>query len=347
MVIEKIIKKNILQLEPYSSARDEYQGKEGIFLDANENPNDFDYARYPDPYQRKLKSRISEIRGVPEENIFLGNGSDEIIDLLIRTTCEPGTDSILSLDPSYGMYKVSAAINNVDIDLVEMTAELEVDVEQLMLKLATEPKIVFICSPNNPNGAVIPNIIIENILQRASGLVVVDEAYIDFADSQSWVSKLAEYDNLLVLQTFSKAWAGAGLRVGMAFAQPWLVTILNKVKPPYNISTPAQELALEKLTNLPKLEESIELIKNERQRLAVFFEQLEIVEKVFPSQANFLLVRFQNADEVMKCLISNKVIVRNRSSQKQCNNTLRISVGTPRENEQLMSLLTKFKNSKS
>ena len=347
MEITKIIKPNILALQPYSSARDEYTGNEGIFLDANENPYDFDHARYPDPYQRKLKVKLSEVRNVPYESIFIGNGSDEIIDLLIRITCEPGEDRILSLDPSYGMYKVSAAINKVQIDLVAMDGELNVDEYQLNLKLKDEPKIVFICSPNNPNGGLIPQAIIEQVLEKANGLVVIDEAYIDFADTESWVSRIAEHDNLLVLQTFSKAWAGAGLRIGMAFAQPWLVSILNKVKPPYNISSPAQELALERLADLPKLKASIELIKEQRKRLEIFLSQLDIVEKVFPSQANFLLARFQDADKVMEYLTAHKIIVRNRSNQNRCKSTIRISVGNQRENDELINLLLEFQNKKS
>lgn len=341
--ISTIIKPNILSMNPYSSARDEYTGHDGVFLDANENPHPFDYARYPDPYQQDLKNRISAIRKVAVKNIFLGNGSDEIIDLLIRCTCQAG-DRILTLDPSYGMYKVSAAINDITIDLAPLDTQFTVKEKQFFQKLNAHHKLIFICSPNNPNGGIVSKTFVEKLLQQASGLVVIDEAYIDFSDESGFLPWIDKYKNLVVLQTFSKSWAAAGLRIGMAFTAEWLVAILNKVKPPYNISAPTQQLALERLNDMSKLEASITAIKLEREVLKIALSKLPVVEKIFPSEANFLLVRFQDADSVMAYLLEQKIIVRNRSTQHNCQNTLRISVGTKQENLLLINKLKEYNN---
>ena len=338
-----IIKPNILAMEPYSSARDEYTGKEGIFLDANETPHSFDFARYPDPYQYDLKKKISTVRAIPVEQIFLGNGSDEIIDLLIRTTCL-ADDRILTLDPSYGMYKVSAAINDTAIDLAPLDSDFNVLEDSLFQQLTEKHKLVFICSPNNPNGGTVSKHFVEKLLKKCDGLVIIDEAYIDFSDTESFCSWVGLYPNLVVLQTFSKSWAGAGLRIGMAYASEWLVQILNKVKPPYNISAPSQKLALERLNDMGALQQSIKLIIEQRAYLSAELIKLDNVQRVYPSEANFLLVKFQNADDVMTYLQNSNIIVRNRSNQHQCKNTLRISVGTAPQNKILLTKLKDYRH---
>jgi histidinol-phosphate aminotransferase len=337
--LSKLIKPNILKLDPYTSARDEYQGAEGIFLDANENPYDLNYNRYPDPYQSQLKARISKWRSVDADRIFIGNGSDEIIDLLIRATCESGKNRILSLDPSYGMYKVSSAVNDIAIDLVALNTDLSVNMNDLSAKLSVDHKLIFINSPNNPNGGIIPRDIIEHILTATDNLVVIDEAYIDFSNTDSWCHRLDEFDNLIVLQTFSKSLGAAGIRVGMGFMNPYLIQILNKIKPPYNISIPNQEAALSRLDNLDKVKAYVSQIKASREKLIKSLNGLSIVEYVFPSEANFLLVRFYDHAKVFSTLIEHKIIVRDRSSNTNCENSLRISIGTEPEMEKLMRIL--------
>ena len=340
--INKYFKPSVIALEPYSSARDEYVGSEGIFLDANENGHAFDYNRYPDPYQKALKQEIGRWRKLEPKSIFLGNGSDEIIDLLIRTTCQTGKDRILSLDPSYGMYRVSSSINEISLDLVDMNADFTVDQNRLFATLNDSHKLIFICSPNNPNGGIIDQDIIEEILNRSNGLVVIDEAYIDFSRSKSWIARLKEYENLIILQTFSKSLGAAGIRLGMAFMKAELVTFFNKVKPPYNISTPNQEAALSRLGNLDIIGKSVQSLIAQREWVRQLLNELAIVENVFPSEANFLLVRFRDTSTVFEELKSQKIIVRDRSSQKNCEGCLRISIGTKAENEKLISALVKI-----
>jgi len=342
-LLRKIIKPNILNLEPYSSARDEYQSREGIFLDANENPYDLDYNRYPDPYQRELKERISNWRNIESNHIFLGNGSDEVIDLLIRATCTQGEDRILSLDPSYGMYKVSSAVNNIKIDLVPVDKDLQVDEEVLFETMNDSHKLIFICSPNNPNGATIDLRLVEKILKSTNNLVVVDEAYIDFAETPSWISRLDDYPNLIILQTFSKSLGAAGIRLGMGFMNPFLVMILNKIKPPYNISSPNQKVAISRLNDMDRIIGFVELIKTNRIKLRLELEKLSNVDHVFPSEANFLLVRFSNHYKVFTQLISQGIVVRDRSSNTHCENCIRFSIGTENENEQLLKALKTIK----
>jgi len=334
----KYFKASVVDLTPYSSARDEYQGNEGIFLDANENALDFAYNRYPDPYQTKLKEMIGAWRQMDSKSIFLGNGSDEIIDLLIRSTCTSGRDRILSLDPSYGMYRVSSSINEIPLDLLEMNDDLTVN-SSLLDKIDERYRLIFICSPNNPNGGIIDPKIIEEVLERSSGLVVIDEAYIDFSDSGSWLERLAEYDNLVVMQTFSKSLAAAGIRLGMAFMNPALVTILNKIKPPYNISIPNQVAAIDRLKNMAEVERAIQSIKEERESVREALEKLSIVKNIYPSSANFLLVKFLEARFIFEQLRSRKIIVRDRSKEKHCQGCIRITIGTKKENQALLNAL--------
>ena len=341
--LKNLIKPNILALQPYTSARDEYQGNEGIFLDANENPYQLAYNRYPDPYQRELKAKIALWRSIEVDYIFLGNGSDEVIDLLIRATCESGKDRILSLDPSYGMYKVSAAVNDIPIDLVALDPDMTIDEDNLFSILNENHKLIFICSPNNPNGSIIPSELIEKLLDSTSNLVIVDEAYIDFSDADSWSNRLSQYQNLVVIQTFSKSLGAAGIRIGMGFMHPYLVGILNKIKPPYNISSINQEAAVKRLNDLDVVNILVERIKKSRTGLRAALLTLPIIEYIYPSSANFLLVRFQDYKKVFSTLINNNIIVRDRSSNANCGGCLRISIGTGTENQKLLDVLKTIK----
>ncbi|GAB3893544.1 histidinol-phosphate transaminase [Spirosoma agri] len=343
-----LLRPHILSITPYSSARDEYTGKEGVFLDANENPlgsatPQGDYNRYPDPHQWAIKQKLAPIKGVRPNQIFLGNGSDEPIDLLVRATCTPGTDSILIMPPTYGMYEVSANINDVEIIKVPLTPDFQVDVDAVLASISETTKLIWLCSPNNPSGNLLKESAIRTILEAANhSLVIVDEAYIDFADSRSWTSELDNYPNLVVLQTFSKAWGLAALRLGMCFASDELIGILNKIKPPYNISAPTQALALEALNQEAKKSEMVTALLTERQVLTENLRSLSSVQHIYPSDANFLLVRFDDAKATFEHLIDQQVIVRDRSKVKLCDGCLRISVGLPGENERLLAVLHTF-----
>ena len=333
--ITKIVRPNILNLEPYSSARDEFEGSEGVFLDANENPFG-DLNRYPDPLQKAVKQKLSEVKNIPVENIFLGNGSDEIIDLCFRVFCEPAKDKALTFVPTYGMYEVSAAINNVELIKIPLNEKFQIDTEDITLNLLDpKVKVIFICSPNNPTGNCIKSV--EFIIKNFDGIVVVDEAYIDFAESESLSKKLDIYPNLIVLQTLSKAWGLAAARVGIAFAGTAVIKYLNKVKPPYNISTPNQSAALYALQETSKFDLQRNIILKEKSKLLIELESIDYVVKIYPSDTNFFLVEVTDADAVYNKLISSKIIIRNRN--KIVKNCLRISIGTPAENETLLAEL--------
>jgi len=339
--INKLIRENVKALIPYSCARDEFTGKDGIFLDANENPYG-SLNRYPDPYQRELKSSISKIKGVPEENIFLGNGSDEIIDLCFRIFCNPGTDKALTFTPTYGMYEVSAAINDVKLIKIPLSEDFQVEFKSILPTLKDPAlKLIFICSPNNPTGNSMIGFEIESIISGFEGVVVIDEAYIDFSEQQSFKTMINHYNNLIVMQTFSKAMGLAAARVGMAFMDPFMVHYFNKMKPPYNISTVNQKAALKCLSRIELLKNRVSKIKTERDRLAHALGKMRIIEKVFPSDSNFLLVKTRNADMIYSELIDNKIIVRNRN--KMVPGCIRITVGTKRENNKLISALQRIK----
>lgn len=343
--LESILRPHILTLTPYSSARDEYTGNIGVFLDANENPigsttETGDYNRYPDPHQWAIKQKLAPIKGVRPGQIFLGNGSDEPIDLLVRATCTPGQDTILIMPPTYGMYEVSAAVNAIDLLRVPLTADFQMDTEAVVKAITPSTKLIWICSPNNPSGNLLKAEAIRTILEEARhSLVIVDEAYIDFASEPSWTTALDKYPNLVVLQTFSKAWGLAALRLGMCFASEELIAVLNKIKPPYNISAPTQALALEALQHENEKNEMVAQILTEREKLAEKLRSLPSVQLVHPSDANFLLVQFDDAKAVFTYLIEEQVIVRDRSKVKLCDGCLRISVGTSVENERLMEVL--------
>ncbi len=344
--LEELVRPHILQLTPYSSARDEFSGKNGIFLDANENAFGSVIAetfnRYPDPYQLELKQKLSRIKKISPEQIFLGNGSDEPIDLIIRMFCAPGQDNVIVMPPTYDMYAVSATIHEAEVRRVPLTAVYEINVEAIFRKIDANTKLIFICSPNNPTGNSYNRKSIEQILDHFDGITVIDEAYIDFSRSESLLGKLDQYENLIILQTLSKAWGLAGLRLGIAYAQKNIIKILNKIKFPYNINDATQKLVLEALNFKNRKDEMVKAILDQRSFLEKELKKLAIVEEIYPSDANFLLIRFKDASQVFQYLLGKNIIVRNRSKLVLCENALRITVGTPEENAVLISQLKKF-----
>lgn len=341
--LDKLVRENIKTLTPYSSARDEFSGEAKVFLDANENslgsPLIKWYNRYPDPHQLKLKEAISAIKSIAVENIFLGNGSDECIDLLYRCFCNPGKDNIIICPPTYGMYEVSANINDVAIRRAPLLEDFQLDLIHLETLVDENTKLIWICSPNNPTGNAIHRGDIESVLNNFSGLVVIDEAYINFSRHKSFIQELPDYPNLVVLQTFSKAWGMAGLRLGMAFASTEIIEILNRVKPPYNISQATQEIALKALEEVGQVNDMIKELVQMRVALKAVFEKIPFVEKVYPSDANFLLVKMVDARKVYEYLLEQGIVVRDRSSVKLCDNCLRITIGTEQENTALVETL--------
>ncbi len=335
MDINKLVRPNILNLKPYSSARDEFKGANGIFMDANENPFG-NLNRYPDAHQSDLKNRISVVKNVPVNQIFTGNGSDEVIDLALRIFCEPGRDKIIICPPTYGMYKVAADINNVGVVEVPLTEDFQLNSDEILAQSEDENiKMLFLCSPNNPTGNSLENM--EEIIRKFQGIVVLDEAYIEFSKEKSFLTKLDQYPNLIVSQTFSKARGLANVRVGMAFSGMKIIELFNKVKPPYNISGVNQNAALENLSNNEVFEQNLEQILSQRDLLVRELQRIPLIQKVYPTDANFILVKCENADKVYAELVQKGVIVRNRSSQIA--NTLRISIGTADENEILLKTL--------
>lgn len=337
--LQSLVRPNIWNLQPYSSARSEFQGTATVFIDANENPWNPPYNRYPDPLQRTLKARIAEVKGVPEASIFTGNGSDEAIDLLLRIFCEPGVDNIVAIDPSYGMYQVAADINNVACRKVLLRTDFSLDVDALLATADAQTKLIFLCSPNNPTGNSLDRQEMVRLLHTFEGIVVVDEAYIDFASQPSFLPELENYPNLVVLQTLSKAWGGAALRLGMAFASPAIIGLFNKVKYPYNVNLPAQREALALLNKPEQMEVQRQKVLEERERLRQAFEAAPFQYKVYPSDANFLLVEVGRANEIYAALVEKGVIVRNRNSVSLCRGCLRITVGTVDENTLLLQAL--------
>lgn len=337
----RLVRKNIQNLAPYSTARDEYKGALGVFLDANENPFENRYNRYPDPRQLELKGIISDLKGVPVENMFLGNGSDEAIDLCYRVFCTPGKDNAVAIAPSYGMYRVAADINDVEFREVQLGADYSLPVKELLQACDENTKLMFICSPNNPTGNSFPMDEMVGLINSFNGVVVVDEAYIDFAAQPSLLTLLQEHKNLIVLQTLSKAYGLAGLRLGLAFADAEIMSIFAKVKYPYNINLAGMERAKELLAR--DVEAEIELLKNERQRVSEALEGFACVQKVYPSDANFLLVMVNDARGLYEALINKQVIVRDRSRVKGCEGTLRITIGKPEENDKMLAVVKEWK----
>lgn len=341
--INEIVRPNIREMTPYSSARHEFSGEATVFLDANENafgsPLAANVNRYPDPLQLALKEKISSIKGVPPANIFIGNGSDEAIDLLFRIFCEPGKDNVILYPPTYGMYEVCAEMNNVEVRKIPLLDNFQLNLDSTEAVIDANTRLIFICSPNNPTGNSIDKTDIETLLNNFNGLVVVDEAYINYARQKTMIPELTEYPNLVILQTLSKAWGLAGLRIGMAFAGDPLIALLNKVKYPYNISTATQQLAIEALNNISSVNNWTKSTVEQREWLATQLLSLPFVRKVYPSDANFLLVKMENAKEIYAYLAGKGIIVRDRSRVILCDDCLRITIGTPDENKQLLAAL--------
>ncbi len=335
--LNELVRKNVKKLTPYSCARDEYQGSEGIFLDANENPYG-NLNRYPDPYQKELKAAIAGFKGSVEESIFLGNGSDEIIDLCFRVFCNPGNDKALTFTPTYGMYEVAASVNDVEMIKVPLNSYFQIDLERTLPKLTDRYlKLIFICSPNNPTGNAMNFPDVEQIIRTFNGIVVIDEAYIDFSEKPSFRELSVKYPNVILMQTFSKAFGLAAVRVGMAFSNPDIIKYLNKIKPPYNISTVNQRTALSKLKRIEEYKNQVGRIRKEKARLLSDLEKIPYILKVYPSDANFLLVKVKNATYIYNKLLGSGIIVRNRSCV--VDNCLRITVGTKNENDRLIKAL--------
>lgn len=339
-MIEKLLRPNIAALTPYSTARDEYSGPIGVFLDANESPYDNGCNRYPDPHQARLKARIGALKGIPAENLFLGNGSDEAIDLVFRLFCEPGRDNAIAIAPSYGMYTVAAAINDIAVRQVLLEEDFSLDTEKLLAAADDRTKVLFLCSPNNPSGNAFPKEQLLGIIRRFPGIVVVDEAYIDFSDKGSLVEEALARENLIVLQTLSKARAMAGLRIGLAISNPEIIRYMSMVKYPYNLSVAAMEKALALLEK--PIDEEVAILKLERERLAALLPELPFVRTVFPSDANFLLVRVSDADGLYRFLLDRGIIVRNRNRVAGCARCLRMTVGIPAENDALLNALKEY-----
>ena len=329
----------MLALLPYTSARDTFTATNGkyTFLDANENPNPSEVNRYPDPNQLALKKEIGALRACSVNQLLIGNGSDEILDLIFRAFCTPNRDNVVLMPPTYGMYAVLANINGVGIKEVPLTADFQLEPEKILATVDSNTKAIFFCSPNNPSGNVFKTEAIEKLLDGFGGLVVIDEAYIDFTTTSSWLDKLDAYPNLIVTQTLSKAFGLAGLRLGIAIAHPSIIQLLHNIKPPYNINTLSQQQAIEVLSDIEKVSIQITELLAERNRVAAYLNELDWVETVFPSDANFLLIRVDDANKRYDALLAQKVVVRNRSTQTNCENTLRISIGTPAENNELMA----------
>jgi len=348
--LQNILRKNIKELVPYSSARDEFKGEASIFLDANENaygsPLKSNYNRYPDPLQYKVKKRLSEIKGVPPRNIFLGNGSDEAIDILFRAFCNPGKDNVITVPPTYGMYEVSANINDVELRKINLLPDYQLNMEGIAEAIDENTKIIFICSPNNPTGNSINRADIETILANFNGLVVIDEAYINYSRQKTFIQELTDYSNLVVLQTLSKAWGLAGLRVGMAFASEEIIEVFNKVKPPYNMNEASQQLTLEALQNVDQVNNWIKESVAEREKLRAALSIMPSVITIYPSDANFILVKTENPKEIYQYFVERGIIVRDRSKVELCEGCLRITVGTPQENKLLTEAFKNFEESR-
>ena len=344
MNLESLVRKNIFNLSPYSCARDEFKGEASVYLDANESPYNRKYNRYPDPKQEDLKKRISQIKKINPERIMLGNGSDEVIDLVFRIFCEPAVDNVVAIEPTYGMYKVCADINNIEYRKVELGKFFQPDAEKILEATDRNTKVIFLCSPNNPTGNVLSRWRILKIIESFQGIVVIDEAYIDFTDEPSWLKDLDKYPNIIVLHTFSKAWGLASLRCGMAFASEEIIALFNKVKYPYNLSSLVQHTVLSQLdVGSDYKDQWVKMILDERECLLDALKSAPLVDEIYPSDANFLLVKVKDANGIYNKLVEKGIIVRNRNSVALCGNCLRITIGTDKENKALIDCLKMLK----
>ncbi len=342
--LQELVRPNIWALKPYSCARDEFKGmKADVFIDANENPFNNGINRYPDPMQEQVKQLVSPLKGVPVENIFLGNGSDEAIDLPFRIFCRPGVDNVVAIDPTYGMYEVCADINDIEYRKVSLDERYDMDPDALLAVCDENTKIIFICSPNNPTGNAFSREKIEKVISNFQGIVIVDEAYSDFSQHRPMRHDIARFPNLIVLATFSKAWGAAGIRLGMAFASKEIISLFNKVKYPYNVNVLTQKKAMEVLKDQVILQRHISMVLEERESLMKAFAQLAVCKEIYPTDANFFLTRVTDADAIYKYLVSNGIVVRNRNRVHLCGGCLRITIGTVEENRRLLSALRQYK----
>lgn len=339
--INKLVRKNVLAMESYSSARDEFKDFDQnlIFLDANENPFENGLNRYPDPKQKNLKKVLSELKKVPENQIILGNGSDELLDLLFRAFCEPNQDSVITLPPTYGMYSVLANLNAIENKEIVLQSDFEPNIDLILKATDESTKILFLCSPNNPTGNTFSEDKIQILLENFSGLIVIDEAYIDFSSKESWLKKIDEFPNLIILQTLSKAYGLAGIRLGILYANPEIISVLDKIKPPYNINKLSQEKALQRIENYDAVLQEIEVILAERKKMIAALNTIQFIEKIYNSDANFILIKVDNAKKRYDQLLKKGIVIRNRSSQELCENCLRITIGTEKENQKLLETL--------
>ncbi len=339
--LNNIVRENIKALKPYSSARDEFKelSADMIFLDANENPFENGVNRYPDPQQTFVKTELSALKKVPVNQILLGNGSDEVLDLIFRAFCEPKEDNIITLPPTYGMYHVLANINNIDNKEVLLTVEFQLNVSEILKISDTNSKLLLLCSPNNPTGNSFSNESVEKLLKSFNGLVVIDEAYIDFSSKKSWLERLNEFPNLIITQTLSKAYGMAGIRLGICYASKEIITVLNKIKPPYNVNELTQQRALKRISTKNKVKKEIETILEQREKLIAKLKLISFIEKVYPTDANFVLIKVDDASKRYSQLIKKGIVIRNRSTLPLCNNTLRLTVGTKSENMKLLNAL--------
>lgn len=342
MDINKLVRKNIAELQPYSCARDEFKGEASVYLDANENPWNSPFNRYPDPLQWELKEGISRLKRVATDNIFLGNGSDEPIDLLYRAFCEPGTDNVVAMEPTYGMYKVCAGINNVEYRKVLLNDKFDIEASAILEAVDAHTKLIWLCSPNNPTGNSLNRQQIHTLIQQFSGIVVVDEAYIDFSEQESFTSYLQQYPNLVILQTFSKAWGSAAIRLGMAFANQAIIQVLNKIKYPYNINILTQKQAVKLLEQEKSVSNWVDVLLKQRCWLRDALSELNFVEQIYPSDANFILIKVQDANALYHFLVERGIIVRNRNTVSLCLGCIRITVGSPEENKILIETMKSF-----
>lgn len=341
--INNLLRENIKKLNPYSSARHEFTGQADVFLDANENafgsPASENFNRYPDSFQLELKKKIGSIKGLLPDCVFLGNGSDEVIDLLFRAVCNPGIDNVIITPPTYGMYEVSANINDVFVKKVPLTSDFQLDLESISELVDENTKLIFLCSPNNPTGNSLNREDVEIILNNFDGIVVIDEAYINYSRQRSFIAELTEYPNLVVMQTLSKAWGLAGIRIGMAFASPEIIAVLSKIKPPYNISEAAQQIALKAIGNIEQVNGWIKETVAERNKLVAALGKIPLVKFIYPSDANFLLIKTDEPQKVYQALVTKGIIIRDRSKVEHCEGCLRITIGTPEENEKLIKAM--------
>ena len=340
--VKSLVRENILHLTPYSSARGEFKGNAEVLLDANESPFETGVNRYPDPLASEVRTRLGQLKGINPDQIMLGNGSDELVDYVTRIFCRPGIDNVIALPPTFGMYKVAAGINDIECRMVPLTKDFDLPVDEILAAADQNSRILWLCSPNNPSGNLMSTDKVDFLLDHFQGIVVIDEAYVEYLPESSYLDKLAEHPHLIITQTLSKAWGLAGIRLGAAYASPFIISTMKAIKPPYNVNTLTQRYALEALNDVEGMQERVDFLISERHRMANELQALPVVDYIFPSVTNFLLVRFMDGDKIYRYLLSKGIVVRNRGKQPNCANCLRITVGTKEENDRLLQALGEF-----